>query len=239
MKKKNRLRLIVYVSLVSLIIFHQFGRSIWHPVYVKIVGKKTSKQVYEKIGKKVEEKWDSYYKKIGLEKEPTKICIIVLKNEQMLEVWTSDLEKNKLITKYKMTAFSGNLGPKLKSGDLQIPEGIYNIEYLNPNSSYYLSMKINYPNNNDIQNAKNDNRTNLGGDIFIHGKAVTIGCIPIGDKNIEELFILVYKLGLSNIEVIIAPNDLRFEKSKYKNSDLKWLESKYTLIESELNKYNN
>ena len=60
-------------------------------------------------------------------------------------------------------AFSGTLGPKLREGDGQIPEGIYGIGYLNPNSSYYLSLKVTYPNASDRARAKKDGRTNLGG----------------------------------------------------------------------------
>ncbi len=68
--------------------------------------------------------------------------------------------------------------PKFKEGDGQIPEGIYGIEYLNPNSKFHLSMKINYPNSFDKEMAKIDNRKNLGGDIMIHGSNKTIGLYP-------------------------------------------------------------
>ena len=69
--------------------------------------------------------------------------------------------------------------------DGQIPEGIYGIGYLNPNSSYYFSLKVTYPNASDRARAKADGRTNLGGDIMIHGQAVTIGCVPVGDDAID------------------------------------------------------
>ncbi len=72
---------------------------------------------------------------------------------------------------------------------------------------------------------------------MIHGKSVTVGCIPIGDKNIEELFIWVYKIGIKNVKVIIAPNDLRVEEPIYKNKNIKWLEEKYMRIKRELEKY--
>ena len=64
----------------------------------------------------------------------------------MLEVWgrlkSGELE---LIKRYPFTGFSGGPGPKLREEDGQIPEGIYAIEYLNPNSQFHLSMKLNYP----------------------------------------------------------------------------------------------
>ena len=107
---------------------------------------------------------------------------------------------------YSFTGFSGVLGPKIKEGDGQIPEGVYKLDYLNPNSSYHLSMKISYPNNFDKLAAMSEGRRNLGADIFIHGKDDTIGCIPIGDENIEKLFQLVLPLRQEN-EFVISPNE--------------------------------
>ena len=111
-----------------------------------------------------------------------KLRILVFKSERSVEVHAPGWEAPRI---YPMTAFSGSLGPKLREGDGQIPEGIYGIEYLNPNASYYLSLKVTYPNASDRACAKADGRTNLGGDIMIHGKAVTIGCVPVGDDALE------------------------------------------------------
>ncbi|MBQ6247469.1 MAG: hypothetical protein IJK04_11425, partial [Kiritimatiellae bacterium] len=71
-----------------------------------------------------------------------KLRIFVFKNERSVEVHAPGWKEPRI---YPMTAFSGTLGPKLREGDGQIPEGIYGIEYLNPNSSYYLSLKVSYP----------------------------------------------------------------------------------------------
>ena len=87
---------------------------------------------------------------------------------------------------FPFQGFSGTLGPKLREGDGQIPEGLYRIEYLNPNSSYHLSLKIDYPNAFDREKGRSDGRERLGYDIFIHGKSVTVGCIPIGDEAIGQ-----------------------------------------------------
>jgi murein L,D-transpeptidase YafK len=122
-----------------------------------------------------------------------------------------------------MTAFSGTLGPKLREGDGQIPEGIYGIGYLNPNSSYYLSLKVTYPNASDRARAKADGRTNLGGDIMIHGKAVTIGCVPVGDDAIEDIFYLASAVGIKNVSVVIAPYDMsQGRRPELERSPLKW-----------------
>ena len=149
-----------------------------------------------------------------------KLRILIFKNERRVEVhapgWKTPRE-------YSMTAFSGTLGPKLREGDRQIPEGVYGIEYLNPNSRFYLSLKVSYPNVSDRARAKADKRVNLGGDIMLHGKAVTIGCVPVGDDAIEDIFYLAYAVGIRNVSVIIAPYDMRNgRKPELERSPLKW-----------------
>ena len=149
-----------------------------------------------------------------------KLRILVFKNERSVEVHAPGWKAPRI---YPMTAFSGTLGPKLREGDGQIPEGIYGIGYLNPNSSYYLSLKVTYPNASDRTRAKADGRTNLGGDIMIHGKAVTIGCVPVGDDAIEDIFYLASAVGIKNVSVVIAPYDMRQgRKPGLERSPLKW-----------------
>ena len=149
-----------------------------------------------------------------------KLRILVFKNERSVEVHAPGWKAPRI---YPMTAFSGTLGPKLREGDGQIPEGIYGIEYLNPNSSYYLSLKVTYPNASDRARAKADGRTNLGGDIMIHGTAVTIGCVPVGDNAIEDIFYLASAVGIKNVSVVIAPYDMRKgRRPELERSPLKW-----------------
>ena len=149
-----------------------------------------------------------------------KLRIFVFKNERSVEVHAPGWKEPRI---YPMTAFSGTLGPKLREGDGQIPEGVYGIEYLNPNSSYYLSLKVSYPNASDRKRAKADGRTKLGGDIMIHGKAVTIGCVPVGDDAIEDIFCLAAMVGIKNISVIIAPYDMRKGRNpELERSPLAW-----------------
>ena len=91
------------------------------------------------------------------------------------------------------------------------------------NSSYYLSLKVTYPNASDRARAKADGRANLGGDIMIHGKAVTIGCVPVGDDAIEDIFYLASAVGIKNVSVVIAPYDMRKgRKPELERSPLKW-----------------
>lgn len=149
-----------------------------------------------------------------------RLRILVFKNERKVEVSAPGWRKPR---EYAMTASSGKLGPKLREGDRQIPEGIYGIEYLNPNSAFYLSLKVSYPNASDRARAKEDGRADLGGDIMIHGKDATIGCIPIGDDAIEDVFYLVSAVGLENVGVVIAPYDMRKGRvAELEQSKLPW-----------------
>ena len=238
MSKKLNIRFLLYGILLVIFLFYYFGRTIWYPVYIKMVGKKSLIDVYNTVGKSVEDNLHGYFKKVNANYPPSGITIIGLKSERQLEIWAEEGNAKRLVQTYKFTGYSGTLGPKLKSGDRQIPEGLYKIEYLNPNSSFYLSMKIDYPNAFDVQKSRIDGRSYLGGDIFIHGKSATIGCIPIGDANIEELFTLVYRTGIENTNVIIAPYDMRKKQVKIEISEINWLEEKYQRITNALHNYN-
>ncbi len=235
--KKHWARILIYGGLVFVLGFYYYGRSFWYPQYIKLSGKQTSLQVYEKLGPELDEVWQVRFDRVGLNYPPNKLCLIALKNEKILELWSVCAEEITFIHQYKFSGFSGELGPKLKLGDLQIPEGLYKLVYLNPNSAYHLSMKIDYPNKFDREQALIENRVDLGDNIFIHGKAATIGCIPIGDKAIEELFILIYRVGIDNVDVVIAPNDLRVDQPMYENDEVKWLEKKYSLIKNKLQRF--
>lgn len=88
-----------------------------------------------------------------------------------------------------------------------------------------------YPNADDKARAKKEGRTNLGGDIMIHGKMASIGCLAMGDTVAEELFVLGADVGVSNISVLLAPCDLR----KQSISDSRdWVVNLYERIENEM-----
>ena len=137
---------------------------------------------------------------------PGKIFFRAFKSEQLLEVWAEvNTDSFKLVKTYDICAISGSLGPKRKQGDGQVPEGFYFIELFNPRSHYLLSLKINYPNESD---EKISTHPDLGGDIFIHGRCVTIGCLPMTDEKIEEIYwwcVLAKNSGQSRIPVHIFP----------------------------------
>ncbi len=113
---------------------------------------------------------------------------------------------------YKVCALAGTLGPKRIAGDYQVPEGFYYINEFNPRSNYYLSLGINYPNPSD--KVLSDS-LRPGGDIYIHGSCVTVGCIPVTDQQIEEIYLLAAYAkdqGQDYIPVHIFP--IRYDNKK-------------------------
>lgn len=148
------------------------------------------------------------FKSKNLQYPPKRIILIAYKTEHILELWADDgTGKYRSVKTYPICMLSGRLGPKRCEGDLQIPEGFYKIVLFNPVSNYHLSMMINYPNKSDkILGCKRP-----GGLIFIHGNCVTIGCIPITDEMIKELYLIcidVKSAGKSEIPVYIFPSRL-------------------------------
>lgn len=182
------------------------------PLYQKVAGARTISEVVDTYGAKARERLILYFEEAQIQYPPKAVTLLAIKNSAKLELWVKNNSNNTFIREYPIQALSGVPGPKLKEGDYQVPEGVYDIEYLNPNSSYHLSMKLNYPNAFDLKHAKAEGRNEPGTNIFIHGKAVSIGCLAMGDEVVEELFILATDIGYTNIQVAIAPSDPRTQK---------------------------
>lgn len=128
------------------------------------------------------------------------VYLRVFKNERILEVWMKPSGRNEYIlyNAYRIAGMSGKLGPKLKEGDFQAPEGFYNIvkENLNPQSSYHLSFNIGYPNAYDRAHKR------TGSFIMVHGSNVSAGCYAMTDPVIESIYLIVesaFKKGQSSI----------------------------------------
>lgn len=145
----------------------------------------------------------------GVPYPPSGVTLVALKQEGRLELWAGGATSRRFVRSYLIRAASGRLGPKLRQGDRQVPEGIYGLDLLNPDSQYHLSMRLDYPNGFDRARAREDGRNLLGGDIMIHGDRVSAGCLPVGDAAIEELYALVSRIGLDAVGVIVSPLDLR------------------------------
>ncbi len=125
--------------------------------------------------------------KKGLIFPPRAILLRAFKKEGLLELWGAESEAGPyvLLKSYGICATSGLLGPKRRFGDTQVPEGFYDLDWFNPQSNFYLSMHVNYPNAADRILGS---RINPGGDIFLHGNCASIGCIPITDEGIKEVY---------------------------------------------------
>lgn len=177
--------------------------------YLPPPGQWTVSDVLQVYGDNVKNKLGYYFKKAEVSYPPRQVTLVALKQEKKLELWARDKGEFRLIRDYFIMAASGDPGPKLRQGDRQVPEGVYRVTGLNPNSNYHLSMQLNYPNKFDLVHAEEDGRTDVGSDIFIHGKHASIGCLAMGDTAIRELFVLTAKVGVQNVKVVIAPHDPR------------------------------
>jgi murein L,D-transpeptidase YafK len=118
---------------------------------------------------------------------PGEIFIRWFKREAQLELWARDhAGPFHLVATYPILKSSGRPGPKRREGDQQVPEGFYEIDRFNPESLFHLSLRLNYPNAADRILS---DRERPGSDIYIHGKNASIGCGPIGDQAIEEVYL--------------------------------------------------
>ncbi|MEM7102427.1 MAG: L,D-transpeptidase family protein [Bacteroidota bacterium] len=149
----------------------------------------------------------SSLRKNGIEGDGFELFFRIFKQEEAMELWVKPQngEKFSLLKTYPFCNNSGKPGPKRKQGDLQIPEGFYEIEVFNPMSSYFLSLGVNYPNKSDKILGS---QTDPGGDIYFHGGCATVGCVPITDDLIKEVYITAVEAktsGQDKIPVHIFP----------------------------------
>lgn len=204
-----------------------------------VKGKATTGERVEQYGPAVRQRLEPDFERIGIDWPGRKLTLIGLKEEMTLHVWVADAEgRFKLLRSYPILKASGHLGPKLKEGDRQVPEGLYQIESLNPNSRFHLSLKLNYPNAFDRRMAQQDGRTDPGSDIMIHGGRVSIGCLAMGDPAAEDLFVLAAEIGLHNITVILSPADFRNPDVNVDTTAMPdWVNPLYESIKGHLENY--
>jgi murein L,D-transpeptidase YafK len=202
-------------------------RLLFLPAFLLAVGSTALAQTFaetqlkhERVKTTFSEK-DSILRKLCKEKDlpypPSAIFLRVFKKDTLIELWSFSpkLKKYALLKYYSICSSSGVLGPKRQEGDLQVPEGFYYITTFNPNSSFYLSLGIDYPNASDrILGTK----AKLGNAIMIHGNCVTIGCIPITNDCIKEVYwlaVLARSNGQKEIPVHILPMRLDNDGMQY------------------------
>ena len=143
-----------------------------------------------------------------------KIFIRIFKKEHILQIWIKPKNSKvyKLLKEYEICKYSGSLGPKLKEGDRQAPEGFYKVykSSLNPNSSYHLSFNLGFPNSYDKAHKRD------GSYLMVHGECVSSGCYAMGNKNIEEIYDLI-KSALDNNQKYVQVHIFPFKMEKLSN----------------------
>ncbi len=172
----------------------------------------------------------------GVAYPPRQLAFLAFKDIRRLQMYAREEsgESWRFVKEYRVLGASGTLGPKLLEGDRQVPEGIYKVDSLNPNSLFHLSIRINYPNAFDRDVARLDGREKLGGAIMIHGSSVSEGCLAMGDPAAEELFVLTALAGEHNVRILISPTDFRDPDSRVPNFIAPWLQELYSALRSEL-----
>ncbi len=167
-----------------------------------------------RVKKAYQNKWpgiEAELKTKNINANDLEVFIRVFKHEKELELWVKNKTSQQftLFKKINICASSGDLGPKRKQGDMQVPEGIYDVPFFNPSSSYYLALKVGYPNKSDRILATGKDP---GGDIMIHGNCVTIGCIPLQDGPVEDVYLLCVEAKNKNNPIRVEIFPCRFTK---------------------------
>ena len=183
-------------------------------------GFKQQQLTFERVRTAYDLKWASIekeLKKAGFG-DGFEMIMNAYKAEGKVEIWLKTAQQTKftLFKTYNACAKSGTLGPKVIEGDLQTPEGFYKINVFNPMSLYHLSLGVDYPNVVDKARTGKDRKT--GGDIYIHGNCVTVGCIPLTDDKIREVYVLAVEArnsGQKDISVNIFP--FRMTKANFES----------------------
>ena len=203
-----------------------------------VKGKKTIGDRVTQYGDVVRARLVPFFARAGVAYPPQDVTLVGLKAERMVQVWVVGTDRKwKHLQDYPILGMSGVLGPKLREGDMQVPEGLYRLESLNPNSLYHLALRVNYPNAEDLQHGQQDGRAELGSDIMIHGKTCSVGCLAIGDEAAEDLFVLAAETGIDHVSIILSPVDFRETHLPDQMPPLpSWASSLYDTIKIELEK---
>jgi len=195
----------------------------------------TPRTVYSAVGEfgaKAEARFAPACRAAQIAYPPARVTLLAFKAEKRLEVWGADATGGyRRLADYPILAASGEAGPKRLRGDWQVPEGAYRITALNPNSRFHLSFRVDYPNRTDIAHSAVP-RADMGDDIYVHGGAVSVGCIALGDPVIEEVFCLVAQARASERRILIAPCDLRAGETPPANEP--WVGALYARLQKEL-----
>jgi murein L,D-transpeptidase YafK len=148
------------------------------------------------------------FRDVGAAWPPRGIFIRGFKTEGEVELWaaTRDVDAAWVrVRSFPVCARSGALGPKRRQGDLQVPEGFYHVSVFNPWSDFHLSLGVSYPNAADRFHSRG---VPPGNAIMVHGNCVTIGCLPLEDGPIEDLYlaaVMARDAGQATIPIHLFP----------------------------------
>lgn len=186
------------------------AKKAWHVAHRPPGGPYTVAQRVEQYGAAARQRWAPGFSAAGVSYPPRSVVLVGCKYERRLDVLAAGEDgRPHFIRSIPVLTASGRLGPKLSEGDGQVPEGIYPIESLNPNSLYHLALRVGYPNEFDQEQAAREGRGDLGGDIMIHGSDTSVGCLAVGDEAAEDLFVLAADTGIEHMKVVLTPVDFR------------------------------
>jgi hypothetical protein len=178
------------------------------------------------------------FRRAGVAYPPAALALLAFKQERVLEVHGANHDGPfRFIRSYPILGASGMPGPKLREGDLQVPEGLYRVEDLNPDSLFHLSLRVNYPNAYDREKAAAEPREDLGGDIMIHGSTCSVGCLAMGDEAAEDLFVLAALTGIENVTLVFSPVDFRVRHPADIPQSRPWIPELYESIRRSLDLY--
>lgn len=200
---------------------------------------KTIEDRIAQFGEPVRERLEPQFRAADVSYPPAELSIVVLKDERALQVYAANAScEFRYICSYPVLAASGLIGPKLREGDRQVPEGVYCLRELNPNSRYHLSLWIDYPSSFDRARALEEGRADPGGEIMIHGGAASRGCVAVGDPAAEDLFVLAALTGIDNVRVVLTPTDFRKRSlDRMPEAAPPWLGGVYDEVKMELARY--
>jgi murein L,D-transpeptidase YafK len=148
------------------------------------------------------------------------VYLRIFKQEALLELWMEGDGGWRLFQSYPICRFSGGLGPKLRQGDRQAPEGFYQVsrEQLNPNSQHHLSFNLGFPNAFDRAHGR------TGSYLMVHGGCTSVGCYAMTDPAVDDIYGLVSAAlhnGQPNVDVHAFPfrmsdiNMRRYSQSRW------------------------
>lgn len=199
---------------------------------------KTTEDRVAELGHAVHGRMLPYFEAAGVAYPPARIALVALKEERALQLYGANANGDfGFIRSFPVLAASGRAGPKLREGDRQVPEGIYRVELLHPNSRYHLALRVNYPNEFDRAHAEREGRAEPGSDIMIHGGDRSTGCLAVGDEAAEDLFVVAALARERYVPVIIAPTDFRERAFEPPADAPPWTRSLYGEVRDALAKF--